>query len=281
MRVLESDQRGARGTVGQPGNERRRREDVQYVLAVVAGSGMGAVADGFVVKQSVSFADITGVGECTVEGHRGEVLLCEHHGVGVMLVMGRRHVYEGDPGAMRHLLRWVADRGVCDLVVASAAGSLSPRLGPGEFVVIHDTIDLQNRNQGAVSLGPVSQRGPGAPTRVHSALTRELEEAAWRAGVGCNRGTLACFPGPTYETPAEVELAQRTGAHVVTMSAAPEIAIGNECGMRVAALAAITNYATGIGERAPDHSDVLANAWHMSQQLALVVRQLVVNKWLI
>jgi inosine/guanosine/xanthosine phosphorylase family protein len=282
MRLLERDEQRTRPTAERCENERATGKDVQYVLAVVAGSGMGSVADGFAVRQSVPFGDIAGVGDCTVEGHRGEVLMCEHHGLGVMLVLGRRHVYEGEPEAMRHLLRWVRDRGVGDLVVASAAGSLSPHLVPGEFVVIHDTIDMQNRPPGVVTLTPESRspRSPRGGPRVHAGLTADLEDAAWVAGVGCNRGTLACLPGPAYETPAEVELAQRSGAHVVTMSAAPEITRGNECGMRVAALAAITNRATGIGDAVPDHADVLANAWHMSQQLALVVRQLVVNKWL-
>lgn len=258
------------------GRSRRKRGDITYWLAVIAGSGMGAAAEGFHTNGCVSFADIAGVGRCTVDGHRGEVLLCDVDGIGVMFVLGRRHVYEGDPDAMRHLLRWIRQRGVTDLVVASAAGSLRTHITPGEFVVIRDAIDLQCR--------PPSPGGPAVPRGerllcVHGGLTHALEDAAWRAGVGCERGTLACLSGPAYESPAEVMAAQRTGADVVTMSAAPEILYAGECGMRVAALAAVTNHATGVGHAVPDHADVLANAWHMSRQLGQIVRQLVAIKW--
>jgi inosine/guanosine/xanthosine phosphorylase family protein len=246
---------------------------------VIAGSGMGPVADNFDVRCRVPFSDIGGVGDCTVDGHVGQVVMCDVGGVGVMFVLGRRHSYEGTPYAMRNLLHWICERGVGDLVVASAAGSLSARVKPGEFVVVHDAIDLQNRPRGpspSVSLGAeLGHPRPRRALRVHPGLTRDLEDAAWRAGVGCNRGTLACLSGPTYETPAEVEMAQRTGALVVTMSAAPEILFANECGMRVAALAAVTNHATGIGRAVPDHAEVLSHAWRMSQQFALVVRQLI------
>jgi xanthosine phosphorylase len=68
---------------------------------------------------------------------------------------------------------------------------------------------------------------------------------------------------------------QRTGATVVTMSAAPEILLARECGMRVAALAAITNPATGIAGAVPAHSEVLSHAGRMGHKLGQIVRELI------
>lgn len=242
-------------------------------LAVIAGSGMGDAAGAFDVIDTVPFASIEGVGDCTVDGHRGEVAVCAD----VMFVLGRRHLYEGEPGAMRHLFRWMGDRGVNDVVVASAAGSLRGDIGPGEFVVVSDALDMQNRLPVRVDNAtdrPPVPRPPRAPG-VHPILTAALEAAARRCGVGCRRGTLACLPGPTYETPAEVAMLQHTGADVVTMSAAPEILLAGECGMRVAALAAVTNPATGIGHAAPDHAEVLSHAARMGRDLGRIVRELI------
>jgi inosine/guanosine/xanthosine phosphorylase family protein len=260
-----------------------RETDIRCTFAVVAGSGMGALADGLDTVWTVPFSDIDGVGGCTVAGHSGEVRLCDIGGTRVLLALGRRHVYEGTPDAMRHLLRWMHGHGIGDVLITSAAGSLRRDIAPGRIVVVDDAIDLQNRCQ-FVARRDTHGRDYGALQRhrrslcVDAALTRQIEDAASRAGVAWLRGALACFSGPTYETPAEVTMAQRTGADVVTMSAAPEITAANECGMRVAALAAITNYATGLGDIAPDHADVLTSAQTMSRRMARIVRELAKNK---
>ncbi len=268
-------------------NVNARETEIACTLAVVVGSGMGAVADGFDTVWTVPFAEIDGVGVCTVAGHSGEVRLCDIDGARVLMVLGRRHVYEGAPDAMGHLLRWIHGHGVGDVLVTSAAGSLRRDIAPRRFVVAVDAIDLQNRDRFVARRGnPLGDNG--ALQRiprvlcVDAELTRRVEAAARAAGIACVRGALACFSGPSYETPAEVTMAQRTGADVVTMSAAPEIAAANECGMRVAALAAITNYATGlatgIGDAAPDHADVLSSAETMTRSLAEIVSKLAVNK---
>jgi xanthosine phosphorylase len=245
----------------------------QSLLAVIAGSGMGGVVEGFEVARTVAFTDLDGVGECTVVGHRGEIAICD----GVVIVLGRRHVYEGEPLAMRRLLRWVADQGANDLVVASAAGSLRSEVHPGEFVVCRDALDLQNRPPAAGTSARAPSRPYSAP-RVDADLTGDVEAAVRRAGVAYSRGTLVCLSGPTYETPAEVEMLQRTGASVVTMSAAPEIVFARDCGMRVAVLAAVTNHATGIGHAAPDHGDVLSRAGELGRKLGRIVRELIATK---
>jgi xanthosine phosphorylase len=244
-------------------------------LAVVAGSGMSGVAEAFEAEATVPFEAIEGVGACTVAGHPGEVRWCRtgaaHPAVRLALVLGRRHVYEGEPAAMFRLFEWLRDEGVTDVVVASAAGSLRREVRAGEFVVVWDVLDLQNRAPS--STAPLERR-----TAVDAALTRALETACLAAGVRTTRGVLACHTGPAYETPAEVTFSQRTGATLVTMSAAPEIAYAGALGMRVAALAAITNAATGIEHAAPEHGEVIEAAGRASADLARLISQLIVSQ---
>jgi len=240
-------------------------------LAVVAGSGMSGVAEAFEAEATVPFEAIEGVGACTVAGHPGEVRWCRAGAVRLALVLGRRHVYEGEPGAMFRLFEWLRDEGVTDVVVASAAGSLRREVRAGEFVVVWDVLDLQNRTPS--SKAPLERR-----TAVDPGLTRALERACLAAGVRATRGVLACHAGPAYETPAEVTFSQRTGATLVTMSAAPEIAYAGALGMRVAALAAITNAATGIEHATPVHEEVIEAAGRASAGLARLISQLVVLK---
>jgi purine nucleoside phosphorylase len=63
-----------------------------------------------------------------------------------------------------------------------------------------------------------------------------------------------------YETAAEITLLRRMGVSVVTMSGAPEIAQCRDIGIRVASLALVTNWATGISVGPLAHDEVLAAA---------------------
>jgi purine-nucleoside phosphorylase len=114
-------------------------------LAVVAGSGLSALASILQIEETIPFEHIPGVGAATVAGHPGRVLRGTIGGRSCQLVLGRRHFYEGEPRAIARLIDFVAEAGATSLLVTSAAGGLRRELCAGELVVIHDFIDLQNR----------------------------------------------------------------------------------------------------------------------------------------
>jgi len=242
-------------------------------FALIAGSGLGSVADGFDVEERVPFDAIDGVGSATVAGHRGEILRCRSGSATCWLAMGRRHIYEGAAAPIRAMIAWLAGKGVTHLVVTSAAGSLRPTLAPGELVLVTGILDLQSRQP--VVAGP-SLEGRGARDHgVDMALSRRVAAAAGRAGVALRSGVVACLDGPTYETPAEVAFLQAAGADLATMSAAPEIAVAAETGLRVACIGAITNPGTGIGNASVGHNRVLATAAEMAAPLGRIFSELV------
>lgn len=240
-------------------------------LAVIAGSGLGGVADAMVTRRVTPFADIPGVGACTVTGHTGEVREGTIGGRECRVVLGRRHGYEGEATAMDKLMAWLSARGVTDVLVTSAAGALRRSLEPGEIVVIRDLIDRQNLRR----LEPGA--GNGAKARLDPELTTAVERAALRAGVRVSRGSAVCGIGPAYETCAEVEALQVAAGDVATMSGAPEVAAAGRAGIRAAAAALVTNPCTGIASAIPDHAEVVRAAGDAAGKLALLVRQLIVG----
>ena len=273
-----------------------RLEENKGGLAVIAGSGMGGLGPALEKRmdrvESVSFDDIEGVGTCSVDGHAGEVRIGRIKtppdgidGRQLAIVMGRRHAYEGGVLGMAPLMRWLAGRGTRSVIAVSAAGSLHAGLRAGELVIIRDIIDLQNRAFLQPSFRRAPRRdAPGLETRAarHTGLSRQLslalEAAARRAGVPVQRGVLACGAGPSYETPAEVQVLRRLGADVATMSAAPEVEYAADSGMKIAVVAAVTNAGTGMGPEPPDHERVMEVGAAMSGGLAKILVQWIENK---
>lgn len=247
-------------------------------LAVLLGSGLDAVTEGFEVEDSIPFDRIDGLSAPAVAGHRGTLDRCVAAGRPCLFIRGRRHFYEGAAVDVANLVRYLARIGVRRLVLTSAAGSLARSVSPGELVLVSDIIDTQARRpHGGAETG-----GTGAaPERIALAkrlsfdatLTRDLWTAASRAKVGLGRGAAAVCAGPVYETPSEVRALQETGAVVVTMSGAPEIETANQLGIAVAMIAVATNWASGISDVRLRHEDVLEAA----RSAARSVRQLIVE----
>ena len=227
---------------------------------------MGPLADVLATRAVTPFAAIDGVGACGVEGHAGEVREGTVDGRPCLLVLGRRHGYEGAFPAVARLMAFLAGRGATDLLVTSAAGALRTTLFPGDLMVAHDLIDRQNQRPGAENLRP----------RLDRNLTAAVEYAAMAAGVAVHRGTLVCCAGPAYETVAEVGVLQAAG-DVATMSGAPEVAAAAACGIRAAAVAMVTNPCTGIASAVPSHEEVLRVGRGASGGLAALMRQLVIK----
>ena len=106
-------------------------------------------------------------------------------------------------------------------------------------------------------------------------LREKAHQAAGALGFACKEGVYAIFPGPCYETAAEIRAYEHLGADAIGMSTVPEVIAANYLGMAVLGIACITNMATGIAKEKHSHQEVLRIANESSQKLCALVERVV------
>jgi purine-nucleoside phosphorylase len=95
-------------------------------------------------------------------------------------------------------------------------------------------------------------------TYAYSARLRELAlKTAEKQGLSLCRGVYMYFPGPQYETPAEIRAARILGADAVGMSTVPEAIAAGHAGMDVLGFTLVSNMAAGILDRPLSEREVL------------------------
>lgn len=227
-------------------------------VAVVLGSGLGGLSDRFTGARRLDFGEIPGWPSSGVEGHAGALLAGELEGVRALGLSGRVHLYEGhDPSLVALPVRTLARAGVEVLVVSNAAGAVNPRFAPGELMLLADHLDLTWRSPLAGPTGEGEDRWPDLHACYDPALRGIVRGVARELGVALREGVYAAMLGPSYETPAEVEMLRRLGADAVGMSTVPEVLAARASGVRCVAVSCLTNYAAGVAPEPLSHAEVL------------------------
>lgn len=218
--------------------------------AIVLGSGWSTAAAGLgETLGEVSLADLPGFAAPVVAGHGGTVrALRTPAGRVVALFTGRTHLYEGRGAhAVVHGVRTAAAAGAGRLVLTNGCGGLNPAWGPGTPVLISDHINL-------TATSPLEGATFVDLTDLYSSRLRDL---AREVDPSLPEGVYAQFPGPHYETPAEVRMAGRMGADLVGMSTTLEAIAARHAGLEVLGISLVTNLAAGISPVPLSHGEVI------------------------
>ncbi|MBS44844.1 MAG: purine-nucleoside phosphorylase [Nocardioides sp.] len=239
----------------------------RHDVAVVLGSGWLPAVDALgETRVEVDTTDVPHFGAAAVTGHSGKIRSVRSGDSNVLVFLSRTHYYEGKGvAAVVHGVRTAAAAGCRAMVLTNGCGGLKESWTPGTPVLISDHINLTGTS-------PIVGANFVDLTDLYSsrlrALCREVEP-------GLDEGVYVQFPGPHYETPAEVRMAGIIGGHLVGMSTTLEAIAAREAGMEVLGISLVTNLAAGISDQPLDHSEVLeagrAAASRMGALLGAVV----------
>lgn len=221
----------------------------RHDIALVLGSGWLPAVDALgPATAEIDTTDLPGFSAAAVAGHAGKIRSVRAGGRNLLVFLSRTHFYEGKGvAAVVHPIRTAARAGCSTIVLTNGCGGLNPAWSPGTPVLISDHINL-------TATSPIVGAHFVDLTDLYSARLRAL---CHEVDDSLAEGVYAQFPGPHYETPAEVRMARTLGADLVGMSTTLEAIAAREAGMEILGISLVTNLAAGIGTEALNHEEVL------------------------
>jgi purine-nucleoside phosphorylase len=252
-------------------------------IAIVLGSGLGAVADAVTDPILIPYSEIPHFPQSTVEGHSGRIVAGLLAGVPVVAMQGRVHYYEGyTPRQVTFPMRVLGALGIRAVALTNAAGGIKEGYRVGQLVALADHINFMGFNPLGGPNEPRFGFQPGFGlrffdmTEAYSKRLRSLaRQAAFAEGFQLEEGVYLAVPGPSFETPAEIRAFRTLGATLVGMSTVPETIVARHMGIEVLGISCVTNLASGLGATPLSHEEVFEAGRKVEHQLARLFTRLI------
>jgi purine-nucleoside phosphorylase len=253
------------------------RIDAQPAIALILGSGLGALADELDARTIFPYEEVPNWPTSAVEGHAGNLVFGKLGEVDVVVMQGRSHYYEGwTAEEVTFPVRVFAALGTGRILVTNSAGGINPNFSAGDLMLITDHINMTGynplRGENDDRLGP---RFPDMSEAYSHAMRDHIIAAARELNIPLQSGVYAGVAGPSYETPAEVRMLGKMGGDAVGMSTVPEVIVANHAGMEVGGISCITNLAAGISATKLNHEEVKETAALVRESFAALVKSTV------
>lgn len=257
----------------------RQITDFVPEIALVLGSGLGNFADVVETVCEIPYRDIPGFPTSTVAGHDGKYIFGYLEGVPLVLMKGRVHYYEGySMEEVVRPIRLMKLLGAKILFLTNASGGLNEGFQAGDFMMLTDQISQfvpsPLRGENIEELGV---RFPDMSEIYDRDLREILRSAAKEEQIDMKEGVYIQYPGPNFESPAEVRMAQILGADAVGMSTACEAVAANHMGMRICGISCVVNMGCGIQKTPLNHEEVQEMGRKRGRDFTRLVRRAILG----
>jgi len=255
----------------------REKTDFVPKVAIVLGSGLGDYADDIKVVTEIDYHDIEGFPVSTVPGHAGKFIFGYVKDVPVVCMKGRVHYYEGYPISDVVLpTRLMKLMGAEVLFLTNASGGINPSFTAGDFMMLTDHISLWAPNP---LIGQnIDELGVRFPDMTHVydvELQNVIREVAKAEGIALKEGIYAQLTGPSFESPAEIQLLHKLDVDAVGMSTVVEAIVANHMGMKICCISCVCNLAAGMTDNPLTHEEVQQAAADAAPKFKKLVTEVV------
>lgn len=218
--------------------------DAHIDVGLILGGGLTGLADLVTQAINIPYSELPGFPSPAGDA-APELVIGLLGSARIAVFRGRANYNEsGDINAMRVPVETLSLLGARSLVTIAAAGAIRQDIPVGSIVTITDHINLTGLNP------LVGETGQQRFVDLLGVYDRHLRErfalATGQLGRKTHEGVYMFFPGPSFETAADIRAAQALGADMAGMAIVPEAILGRRFGLRVLALAMITNPAAGL-----------------------------------
>lgn len=246
-------------------------------IGMILGSGLGPFASHIEDPIIIDYKDIPNFLVSTVSTHAGKLICGTVAGKKVVCMSGRFHYYEGyDFEQLTAPIRLFKLLGCRAAILTNAAGAINTDYKPGDIMIITDHIKL---NGGSPLRGPnIAEFGPRFfdMSRTYTPELVELaKECAEGSALRVHEGVYMFFPGPQFETPAEIRAARILGADAAGMSTVTEALTAGHCRMPLLALSIMTNMAAGVLKQPLTTEEVTETSKKISAPLSAYLEKIV------
>ena len=254
-----------------------KHTDKSPEIGMITGTGLSAVTEKMNVKKEIPYEEIPNFPRSTVKGHRGILKIGSIAKRAVIAMEGRFHLYEGySPEEVVFPIRVMSLMGIKYLLISSAAGGLNPLFNTGDLMVITDHINLTGKNP---LVGPnIDELGPRFPDMTEAydpKLVTLVEEKAAELGMILRKGVYVGVLGPSLETRAETRFLRMIGADAVGMSTVMENIAAVHCGIKVIAIAVITNMNLPDRMEKSSLEEIISTAEKSAPKLAILWEKII------
>ena len=253
----------------------KKTNNFQPEIGIILGSGLGELADEY-CDYAIPYTEIPNFVKSTVQGHKGRLIFADINGKNVIMMQGRNHFYEGHSlQEITYPVKVMKALGVKTLILTNAAGAVNESFKPADLMIITDHINFMGSNpligKNDETLG---ERFPDMSEIYKKKLIDIAEKCADKLAIDIKKGVYWANSGPSYETPAEINMIRKLGGDAVGMSTVPEAIVANYCGLNVLGISCITNAASSASGAKLSHEEVIeaaANAKNKFKSLILEI----------
>ena len=218
--------------------------NLEPVVGIVLGSGLGKLADRIDDPIVIPYRDIPGFPVPTAVGQKGNLIIGSLGGKTVIAMQGRFHYYEGNTMDVVTLpIRVMKVLGIKYLFVSNAAGGVNFDFHVGDLMIITDHINHLPNPLIGPNLDEFGPRFPDMTRPYDKKLIAMAQGIAEEMGIEVRKGVYFAGTGPSYETPAEYKYFRLIGADAVGMSTIPEVIVARHSDIAVFGMSVITNEA--------------------------------------